>query len=102
MHLQWIRGQIAKNQYLWSMHADEERRNDDLEIAEVEAAIMNGEILESYPKDPRGTSCLIYGEANGTPVHIVCGKNKLEQLVIVTVYKPSLPKWKNPTERSKK
>jgi hypothetical protein len=41
------------------MHAQQERLADDLDVTEVEEAIVQGEILESYPHDPRGESCLM-------------------------------------------
>lgn len=99
MDIEWIQGKVASGQYLWTLHADEERRNDSLSISEVEIALKSGIIIEQYPTDPRGASCLVYGDVSGVPVHIVCGKNSMEQLVIITVYKPELPKWKNPKER---
>lgn len=99
MDIDWIRDKVASGQYLWTLHADEERRNDSLTISEVEIAFKSGIILEQYPTGPRGASCLVYGEVSGMHVHIVCGKNTMEQLVIITVYKPELPKWKSTTER---
>ncbi len=45
---------VRKNEYLYTFHADEERRNEGLSIAEVEEALLNGRILEDYPNDPRG------------------------------------------------
>ncbi|MGR3179203.1 MAG: hypothetical protein ACUZ8E_14215 [Candidatus Anammoxibacter sp.] len=38
------------------------------------------------------------GILNGKPIHIVCGEMEGE-LVIITVYIPSPPKFKNPYER---
>jgi hypothetical protein len=54
----------------------------------------NSEILEDYPNDPRGPSCLVLGYAHqGYPIHIVCGRTPRGDLRIITVYLPSLPKW---------
>lgn len=76
-----------------------ERQNDNLTILEVEEAILSGMILEQYVDTGRGESCLIVGFTNiGKPIHIVCGKTD-EELVIITVYIPSPPKFKNPYER---
>ena len=99
--LKWIREKIKKGEYIWTLHADQERRNDGLEIFEIEKAILKGEVIEEYPDHPRGPCCLIYGEGIEKPIHVVCGKNKKGMLVIITVYIPTLPKWKNPKERSK-
>lgn len=100
MDIEWIREKVASGQYLWSLHADQERRNDNLEISDVALALTRGKILEEYPKNPRGAFCLVYGSVGNTPVHVVCGRNKAEQLVIITVYVPTLPKWPTPTTRS--
>ena len=101
LRLDWIQDRVRGNQYLYSLHADEERRDEGISTADVEQAILNGQILEDYPNDPRGPSCLVYGPAgNDRPLHVVCGRNSVGWLVMITVYIPTLPKWKDPTERS--
>lgn len=100
LQLSWIKERVKKNEYLYTLHADEERRNEGLSIAQVEQALLNGRILEDYPHDPRGPSCLVYGNASGRPIHVVCGRNRSGWLVLITVYIPTMPKWKSPTERS--
>jgi len=81
------------------MHGDQERMNDNLTILEVEEAILSGRILENYPGDKKGESCLVVGFSNsGVPIHIVCGKRG-DKLVIITVYIPKPPKFKTPYER---
>jgi len=67
---------------------------------ELEAALVKGEVIESYPDDPRGESCLILGFVGEKPVHIVCGRNRAGHLVLITVYIPSMPKWKDPYARN--
>lgn len=92
LELAWIQERVRKNEYLYTFHADEERRNEGLSIAEVEEALLNGRILEDYPNDPRGPSCLVYGHAGVRPVHVVCGRNRWGWLVLITVYIPMMPK----------
>ncbi|MGH7480317.1 MAG: DUF4258 domain-containing protein [Candidatus Methylomirabilales bacterium] len=96
---EWIRQRVATNQYLLTLHADEERRSEGLEITDLETVLQTGVILEEYPNDPRGASCLVYGESEGIPVHVVCGRNRSGWLVIITVYSPEPPKWESPTRR---
>lgn len=99
-NLVWIKEQVSSGDYEFSAHAEDERQTEKIAIAEIEKALINGEILESYPDDPRGPSCLIlgYGE-EGYPIHIVCGRTPSGGLRIVTVYIPSLPKWFDPKTR---
>ena len=99
MNLTWIVSKAKRNHYFFSQHADEERMNDNLMITEVEEAIISGSILESYPNDRRGNSCLVVGfTEKGKPIHIVCGQSG-NDLVIITVYIPKPPKFINPYER---
>jgi len=96
----WIKEKVKEHEYEFSAHADNERQSDKISVAEVENALLQGELLEHYPDDPRGSSCLILGYGNeGYPIHIVCGKTLLGTMRIITVYTPALPKWVNPRTR---
>ena len=98
---EWIVETVRNRRYLVSHHADQERMNDRLSIREIEMAIVNGRILESYPDTGRGESVLVAGFADsGTPIHVVYGK-RAESGVIVTVYIPGPPKFVDPFQRSK-
>jgi hypothetical protein len=62
-------------------------------VAPHRGNLFNGEIIEDYPEDKRGHSCLMFGMPNNRrPVHVVCAP-KEEYLAIITVYMPSLEKW---------
>jgi hypothetical protein len=44
---------------------------------EVRRAMFDGELVEDYPEDRRGRSCLLLGMGIGTggrPVHVVCSR----------------------------
>ena len=105
MDLQEIQQHVRHDDYEFSFHAQQERLEEDLDIAEIEAALVaNAEILEEYPNDPRGESCLVLGFAGSQPVHVVLGWAKRKRdgskiLRVITVYIPSLPKWTNPRTR---
>lgn len=100
--IKYIRNEVKNETYEISIHADDERLNDELTIEDIEYVLNNCEIIEKYPSDKRGESCLIYGDTPGSlPVHIVCGKNSLNHLFIITVYIPKMPKWKNPRVRNR-
>lgn len=98
---EWIADRLERESYVITRHAEVERRNDRLSIAEVEESLRNGTILEAYADDPRGPSCLVAGKAGERDVHVVCGRNTDDWLVIITVYIPSHPKWRTPTERNR-
>jgi hypothetical protein len=94
LDITWIRQQIALGNYEFSGHAEDERQIDKILISEVEEALLNGEVLEDYPNDPRGPSCLVLGKAReALSIHVVCGQTPSRRLRLITVYIPSLPKW---------
>ena len=98
---EFIRREVENQTYQISIHADDERLADGLKINELEIALKNCEIVERYPEDPRGESCLALGFVAGKPIHFVCGRNRAGHLVLITVYAPSMPKWKDPYTRNR-
>lgn len=81
-------------------HAREEMEDESIALSEVLQAIPNSQIIENYPEHKRGPCCLLSGTtARKRPLHVV-STTSLTMLVIITVYVPTLPKWKNPSERS--
>ena len=87
--------QSAGKKIIYSLHALDEMNAEDELITtdEVRSVVFNGEIIEDYPEDKRGHSCLMFGMPdNRRPVHVVCAP-KEEYLAIITAYIPSLEKW---------
>lgn len=73
------------------MNAEEELISKD----EIRQVVFEGEIIEDYPEDKRGHSCLMFTYASvGRPVHVICSP-KEEYLGITTAYIPTLDKWEN-------
>ncbi len=54
-------------------HAVREAAADQLLIGDIWNSILGAtaEIIEDYPNDPRGPSCLVYCEVAGVPQHVV-------------------------------
>ena len=93
MDISHIKSKVTQGKYEISLHAVKERYAEGVLIEDIEEAILSGEILEDYPGDPGGPSCLILGFSGGRPVHIVCGMTTTEWVRIITVYRPQPPKW---------
>jgi len=97
----FIRSEIKKQNYEISLHADDERIAEGLTVVQVESALSNCEIIEQYPDDPRGESCLALGFTTARrPIHAVCGMNPSGHLILVTIYMPTMPKWKDAYTRN--
>lgn len=58
-----------------------------------EAALSEGvELIEDYPEDSRGASCLLLGTArNGRRLHMHC--TYLPDVAVITVYEPRPEEW---------
>lgn len=70
---------------------------------EVKTVIKHGAVIEDYPEDPRGHSCLICGKGQDNRViHVVCAP-KDDYLAVITAYLPDPKIWDSDLiERKKK
>lgn len=100
MEINLIRRKIKSEEYDLSAHAHLERQEEQITVDEIEKTLLKGSIIEEYPDDPRGESCLVAGEVAGQYFHVVCGFRG-DRLLIVTVYRSKLPTWINPETRVK-
>jgi hypothetical protein len=86
---------IKDGKYRMSFHAEVERDSDMISINEIEDALSENkcELIEDYPKDPRGHSFLLLGfTLDSRPIHAVCSIHE-ELLIIITVYRPDVGLW---------
>ena len=89
--LKLIREKVRKNEYIMTLHAEEEMNNDDLTIYDVESGILNGKIVEKQ-KDKETTELKyrISGQTlSGDRVEVITKMSPTGKLVIITVYVPS-------------
>jgi hypothetical protein len=87
---------VREKKYRLTSHAEKEREADLITLQEIEEAVLSDEceLLEDYPADPRGHSCLILGfTLTSRPVHTVCGHLDEEEFVIITIYRPDPEQW---------
>jgi len=102
MEIHTIQDQVRQGEYEISFHAEKERYAEDISLSDIETVILSGEILEDYPDDPRGESCLILGHTEGRPIHVVCGYTSTRSIRVITVYLPKQPKWQDERTRRAK
>jgi hypothetical protein len=92
-----IRYKVNQNQYEFSKHAVDRMMLRHINVAEVCEAVANCELIEDYPQDKYGPSCLILGFTNlgGRPLHIQCSYPSRSLIKIVTVDEPDPEEWIN-------
>ena len=94
--LQQIR-QAAAIKILFLPHAVQQMSRPErlISAAEVRHVVSTGEVIEDYPDDARGHSCLLLGTGtDNRPLHVVCAP-KAEYLAIITAYLPSRDHWED-------
>ena len=84
----------ATQKILFLPHAIKQMSRPDRMITtdEVREAVLLGEIIEEYPNDQRGESCLVMNTAENRTIHVVCAP-KTEYLAVITAYLPSPDQW---------
>lgn len=90
-----IRRKIGRRQYEFSKHAVDQSIIRDIGVAEVQEAICgSSEVIEDYPDDKYGPSCLILGHTQaGRALHVQCSYPSRSLVKIITVYEPDLQLW---------
>ena len=92
MDIRLIQEQVSNGQYQWRRHAIQRSIERNIAEDEVVETLLNGEIIEEYPEDKYGPSCLILGRTtSGRPLHVQCS---LPPTVwIITLYEPDPQEW---------
>ncbi len=89
-----IRKAFRENCYEYSLHAVDQSILRYITRKEILEALENGEMIEDYPEDKFGPSCLIYGKTNlERPLHIQCSYPIRPKIKIITVYEPDPEEW---------
>src|SRR5436189_6471393 len=89
-----IRSKIAVDQFEFSKHAVDQSIKRRIAVQEVRDAILSGEIIEDYPQDKYGPSCLILGRSSsGRPLHIQTSYPTRDRVKIITIYEPDPSLW---------
>jgi len=90
-----IRDKIARRQYEFSKHAVDQTIMRNISVSELEQAISSrSEVIEDYPEDKYGPSCLVLGFTSaGRPLHLQCSHPARPLIKIITVYEPDPELW---------
>lgn len=87
-----IKQNIVTGKWWFTNHALQKCDQRNIDIEKLIMSVVQAELVEEYPDDPRGHSCLILSFVDGKAVHIVCGTHE-GGTIFITAYYPELPKW---------
>lgn len=89
-----IRAKFARDEFEFSKHATDQSILREISVREIREAVAAGEIIEDYPKDKYGPSCLILGfTRTRRPIHLQCSYPSRQIIKVVTVYQPDPAEW---------
>jgi len=90
-----IQFKVINGLFEFSRHAVDQSIIRDISVQEVKEAInQNAQIIEDYPEDKYGPSCLVLGfTRQNRPLHIQCSYPSRPILKIITLYEPDPAKW---------
>ena len=92
----------ASKRVLFLPHAIRQMSLPDRMITtkDIRRIVENGEVIENYPEDARGLSCLFLGYTTERPIHVVCSPKK-DYLAIITAYVPTKEDWEDNYKKRK-
>lgn len=92
-----IKEKVARRQYEFSKHAVDQTILRNINVAEAEEAILGeSEVIEDYPEDKYGPSCLLLGFTEAKRVlHVQCSYPSRPLIKIITLYEPDPEGWIN-------
>jgi len=89
-----IRTKIAAGLFEFSKHATDQIILRRISVQGLREAIDDGEIIEDYPNDKYGPSCLIFGlTTTNRPLHVQCSYPSRPLLKVITLYEPDADLW---------
>lgn len=90
---QQIQAAIRHTEFSLTLHAQQQITARQIRIAEIRTALLSedAEIIEDYPGDPRGSSCLVFGKIGNKVLHVHISYPP--EIVIITAYRPDQSRW---------
>lgn len=80
--------------YILTAHASDRAVQRSIYSREIEEAVLAGEVIEDYPSDKYGPSCLIMGRTDADRVlHVQVSYPP--GVKVITVYEPAAEEWES-------
>ena len=84
--------EAVKEEVFFREHAIQKMVERGITEEHIIEAIENGEIIEEYPQDKYGPTCLIFGlTKHGRPLHALVSSSL--PVWVITAYEPDESKW---------
>ena len=89
-----IRAKFANDEFEFSRHAVDQTIRRGITVQEIREAVLFGMVIEDYPNDKYGPSCLIFGRTGKyRPLHIQASYPSRPRIKVITIYEPDPNLW---------
>ena len=89
-----LRNKIACGALEYSLHAVQQMVARNIMPEEVAEVILAGEVIEDYPQDKYGPSCLVLGRTLARrALHVQCTHPSRPLVKVITAYEPDPAQW---------
>ncbi|CCK78670.1 MULTISPECIES: DUF4258 domain-containing protein [Desulfobacula] len=97
--MDWIKSRTKDRIYFNSEHMVRYLTRRTFSISEIETVLAEGSILETHSHPLRNDCYLVLAYPDNKPIHVMCTKDKDENLIVLYAYRPSEPTWKDERTR---
>ena len=98
--LEQVRWQLGEGEFDFSQHAFRRTVERNISEQEIREAGAEAIIVEEYPEDKYGPTCLLLGFTRaGRPLHIQLSLAEVPLIRIVTLYEPDRNEWEDYARR---
>ena len=89
-----LRDKIRRGLVEYSRHATRQLIARNITPEEVAQCVLAGEVIEDYPQDKYGPSCLLLGRTlNRRVLHVQCTHPSRPLVKVITAYEPDPAEW---------
>ena len=89
-----LRDKIRRGLVEYSLHATRQLIARNITPEEVTQSVLAGEVIEDYPQDKYGPSCLLLGRTlNQRVLHVQCTHPSRPLVKVITAYEPDPAEW---------
>jgi ribosomal protein L21E len=83
-----IRRKVRERHYEFTVpHFLEEMADDDLQLLDIESAVLRGQIRRRFSGDPRGVRYEVVGPAtDGRRIAVICRIKETGRVLLITTY----------------
>lgn len=89
-----LQSKIQNGLFEFSKHAVDQSILRNISVREIREAFETAELIEDYPEDKYGPSCLVLGFTHAArAIHIQCSFPSRPLAKIITLYDPEPDRW---------